>query len=45
MQIRSEYKIDQADFTDWISFLSFDLMEETNLNVGALNLKSFISME
>ena len=30
-------EIDQADFTDWISFLPSNLMEETGRNQGALS--------
>ena len=30
-------KIERADFTNWMSFLQFNLVEEINLNTKALS--------
>ena len=36
----SVWKTDQADFTDWISFLPSNLMEEISSNTEALNVNT-----
>lgn len=43
--VNSEYKIDQADITEWISFLPSTFMEEVSPDLEATSAKSFISME
>ena len=35
--LSSEYKTTQAEFKDWMSFLTFNIMEEINLNPESLN--------
>lgn len=35
--LRSELKIDQANVTDWMSFLSSCLMEEISSNIEAFS--------
>ena len=36
---------EQPDFTDWMSFLSSNLIEEISTNPEDLYLKTFISMK
>ena len=44
--LSSECKTDQADFSDWMSFLQSNLMEEISPIPEALSInKSFLSIE
>ena len=39
--LNSECKIDYADFTDWLSFLTSNIIEENNPNLDALSAKLY----